>query len=173
MDYVIFLVAGHWVIMLVTMIFAESAFFRLLGMQPITANEAGKSAPVFIIMILAGFITWLVYRNKTLPKSYKPKNEHYLFWRELIADILLILSVSVLSFVIWEKGIMAMLSRKPVESLSEVWFLFILLSFGYLLIYLPLRYLYLIEDRGRQNFRRMMMLFAFLLLRSLFEILTN
>lgn len=171
MGYVVFLIAGHWCIIMVLMILSEVAVFKLLGLKPLSENNPTGSFFVFSVMILSGVVTWMVFRNKTLPRSYKPKPDYYLFRRELFADIFLILSVSVLTFVIWEKGIMAMLSNKPVESLSEVWFLFIILSITYLLLYLPLRYMYLIEDRSGQSWRRMMLIFAFLLLRSLFEII--
>jgi hypothetical protein len=171
MGYVIFLVTGHWCIILFVTILAARAIFQLLGFKNLSENNSAGSVFVFIAMILSSVVTWMVYRNKTLPRSYKPKPDYYLFRRELVADIFMVLSVSVLTFAIWEKGIMAMLSNKTVGSLSEVWFLFIILSITYLLLYLPLRYLYLVEDRGGGRWKRMMLIFAFLLLRSLFEII--
>jgi hypothetical protein len=170
--YAIFLIAGHWVIFLMVSMFSETAFFKILGMRSEIDRNPVSAGSVFIPMFIAGFVTWLVFRSKKLPAKFRSKTGNYYFVRELIADVLLIIAVSILSFVIWEKGIMAILSRNAVGSFSEVWFLFLMLSMCYLLIYLPLRYLYFIDDlSSRQTWRRMLLIFAFLLLRSVFEIL--
>src|SRR5688572_11158363 len=50
MGYFLFLIIGHWCIMLVVMIFAEPAFFRLLGFKPLTENNSSTIAFVFIVM---------------------------------------------------------------------------------------------------------------------------
>jgi hypothetical protein len=171
-SYVIFLLAGHWCIMLVVMIFSEAAFLKLLGLKSYINKKEISGWEIFFDMFFSAFVTWLVYRSKKLPRNYKPVPERRLWMRELVADTCLVLSVSVLTFVIWEKGIIALLSNKAVGSFSEVWFLFVMLSITYLLLYLPLRYLYLVEDMSsRQTWRRMLLIFAFLLLRSFFEIM--
>jgi hypothetical protein len=168
----IFLLAGHWCIMLLLIIFAESAFFSLLGMPSMIDKNVKNDSFIFFTMIFSLYLTWLVYRSKKLPKSYKEHSAVWLARRELVADCLLIASVSVLTYVLWEKGIMTLLGMKAVESFLEVCFLFVMLSITYILLYLPLRYLYLIEDlSNRQTWKRMLLIFAFLLLRSFFEIM--
>lgn len=170
--YTIFLIAGHWCIMLLVIIFAETAFGKILGVRSFMDKKADNPAFMFGSMFLSGFLTWLVYRSKKLGRKVKVPGSVFLFRRELVADILLITGVSILTFVMWEKGIIALLSHKAVTSFSEVWFLFLMLSITYLLFYLPLRYLFLIEDHSnRQTWKRMLLIFAFLLLRSFFEII--
>ena len=96
----------------------------------------------------------------------------YLFRRELVADIFLLAAVSILSFVFWEKGIISLLSHRKTASVGDVWFLFVFLAIAYIIFYLPLRYLFLVEDHfSRKTWRRMLLIFAFLLIKSLFEML--
>jgi hypothetical protein len=45
--------------------------------------------------------------------------------------------------------------------------LFIFLSFAFMLFYLPLRYLYLIEDDSNKAWRRLLLIFMFILIRAL------
>jgi hypothetical protein len=119
-------------------------------------------------MIVAGFITWIVFRHK---KKIKPNERHtpeFLFRRELIADILLVSGVSIFSFIFWEKGILPMLASRPASAVSDIWFLFIILGITFVLFYLPLRYLFLVEDHSnRQTWKRMLLIFSLLLIRSL------
>jgi hypothetical protein len=167
--YALFLVVGHWMIMLVALIFSSRAFNTILGLP---SKKEADGIPVGLLMVLAGVLTVIVYRSKKTKTKKKEYGERYLFRRELIADIFLFTGVSVFTFIFWEKGIMALLSYKPATGFSDLWFLFILLSITYVLFYLPLRYLYLLEDRShQQTWKRMLFIFGFLLLRSLFEIL--
>lgn len=170
--FVIFLISGHWCIFLLVIFFAEPAFSQLTGLTAWIGKDPGSGKIVFPAMILATFITWLVYRSKVLPRSFKSKPANYLFYRELIADLLLTSAVSVLSFLLWEKGVMAFFSTRPIYTFSEVLFVFMFLSITYLICYLPLRFLFHIEERdSRQGWRRLLVIFTFLLLRSTLEIL--
>jgi hypothetical protein len=91
---------------------------------------------------------------------------------ELVADILLIAAVSIFSFVFWEKGVMGMLSRASTRTIGDIWFLFLFLSILFLFFYLPLRYLFFIENReGGSNRKRLFLIFDFILLKALFEML--
>lgn len=168
---IIFLLSGHWCIMLLLIIFAESAVFTSIGMPSMLDKGSKNGWFIIFTMIFSIYLTWIVYRSKRLPKSFTGKSKKWLERREMVADAFLIISVSVVTYVLWEKGIMALLTRKTISSFGEVWFLFVMLSLTYILLYLPLRYLYLIEDySSRQTWKRMLLIFAFLLLRSAFEI---
>lgn len=121
---------------------------------------------------IACFVTWLVYRTKSKRKSLKKYSAPFLFLMELIADIFLIAGVSIFSFVFWEKGVMGMLSKTSTQTISDIWFLFVFLSVLFLFFYLPLRYLFFIENReGGGNRRRLFLIFGFILLKALFEML--
>ncbi|MBC7872985.1 MAG: hypothetical protein H7Y01_03255 [Ferruginibacter sp.] len=169
--YTLFLVAGHWCIFLMVLFFCAPVISKLFGFRAYMEKNQTSGTVIFITMILATVITWLVYRSKVPGKAVAARSKDYLFRRELVADFLLIVGVSILSFVLWEKGVIALLSNKPLTSFGEVWFVFVFLSAAYVLCYLPLRYLFLIEDHGsRRTWRRMLLIFAFLLLKSVFEI---
>ncbi len=170
MPLAIFMIIGHWCIFFALIFMAQPALSSLFGITSWMQASSQSGWYIMIVMFLAVYITWIVYRSKKY-RSLASQPEHKLFRQELVADILLTASVSVMTFVLWEKGILAMLSRKAVTSMSDVWFLFAILSVGFILCYLPLRYLYLIEDHSsRQTWRRLLLIFAFLLLRSFFEI---
>jgi hypothetical protein len=172
--YIIFLVVGHWFIFLFVIIFAEPAFRELAALPPLTQKNTGSWQMIVTASIVSAFVTWLVYRSKSKWKGRREGATGPLFYRELTADILLISSVSILSFAFWEKGVMAMLARSSTQTIGDIWFLFVFLSVLFLFFYLPLRYLYFVEDRevGR-NRRRLFLLFGFMLLRALFEMLNT
>ncbi|MEO6254662.1 MAG: hypothetical protein ABIO79_15225 [Ferruginibacter sp.] len=165
-SYLLFLIIGHWIIMLAAIIFAEGAFRKIIGM---TAVSAGSSTGIktFITIVIAAFITWLTYRPGR--KSSKPLSEKYLFARELVADILLVGGVVMLSFVFWEKSLLPAFTYAPMKSIGDICIRIILFSLAYILFYLPLRYLYLIEDHsGRQVWKRLSLIIILLLVRALF-----
>lgn len=168
----LFILAGHWVIFLMVVIFSETAFRHIVGLPIPPPEKQGGGIIILYGMLIPTFITWLVFRSKSGLKKAKPFSDGYLFRRELVADIFLVSAVSILSFAFWEKGIMAMLLSSTVNSISDVWFKFIFLSMSYVLFYIPLRYLFLIEDHfSRQTWRRLLLIFGLLLLRSLFEMI--
>ncbi len=171
--FLVFLLIGHWLIMFVLVMLAGPAIRHILHLPPLPASSASSGSGgkmIFLYMGLAFFITWLVYRNKTKRKKRKEYNADFLFRLELFADLLLTLSVSVFSFVFWEKGVMALLSRASTRTLSDVFGLFVLLCILFVLCYLPFRYLFFIEDRDRaRNGRRLLFLFGFILVRAALE----
>jgi len=167
--YRFFLIIGHWVIMFAVVIFAEQAFRRVTGLPGLRPGD-GSGFGTVIGIFLAAFITWLAFRPGG--KSKKIFSEKYLFRRELVADVFLISGVAMLSFVFWEKSIFAVFMNMPMGSVGDVCMRFILLSLAYVMFYLPLRYLYLIEDHfSRQAWRRLMLIFILILLRGLFAAL--
>lgn len=171
--YVIFLFVGHWFILLFVILFSEAAFRHIFNLPPMTKENSASWQLVLTSTTTAAFVTWLVYRNKSNSKSREKYSDSNLFYRELVADIFLIAGVSIVSFVFWEKGVIAMLARASTRSIGDIWFLFVFLSITFLFCYLPLRYLYFIEDRqGGRNRRRLFYIFAFMLLRALFEMLS-
>lgn len=172
LPYLLFLLIGHWLIFLTVFILAENAIRKMAGMPAATPEDRITGYFMFSSIAAATFVTWLVFRGRKRISTVTNYSKTYLYNREIVADVFLMLSVSVLSFAFWEKGIMALLTHKPVVTIGDVWFIFLFLSIAFLLFYLPLRYLYLIEDRSsRQTRKRLLFIFALLLIRSLFEML--
>ncbi len=170
--YILFLAVGHWFIMLFVFILSERSLRSIFHLPPLTAKNEGSWQIITLAIVMSFFITWLVYRTKSNPRSRIKFSTDYLFWMELLADILLIAGVSILSFVFWEKGAMAMLSMASTQTIGDIWFLLVFLSILFLFFYLPLRYLFFIEDReGGRNRRRLFLIFGFMLLKALFEML--
>ena len=92
------------------MIFSDMAIERIIGIK--TVKNSMEGALAFVNIIVAAFITWIVFRHK---KRIKPNEKHtpgFLFRRELVADIFLICSISIFSFIFWEKSIMALLTNR-------------------------------------------------------------
>ncbi len=170
--YIILLLVGHWFIILFLVILAEPAIRTILQLPPNTKNNSASWQLISSAVIMATFVTWLVYRTKSKRQKRIKYSPSFLGWLELAADMLLIAGVAIFSFVFWEKGVMAMLARASTQTASEVWFLFVFLSILFLFFYLPLRYLYFVEDRQRgRNRRRLMMIFGFLIVKALIEML--
>jgi hypothetical protein len=169
----LFLLVGHWLIFYGVLLFSEPAFRKIFGMSIVTAESQLNGYMMTACIFLAVYITWLVYRSKRSSKKQRSYSPGFLFRRELVADIFLITSISILSFASWEKGVMAALTHKQTRSISDIWGLFVMLSVAYILFYLPLRYLYLIEDHfSRQTWRRLLLIFGLVLIRTLFEMLS-
>lgn len=171
--YLIFLIVGHWFILLFLVILAEPAIRHLLRLPALEKDSAMSGWMLVVAIAVACFVTWLVYRTKGNRKKRTKHSAPYLFRMELVADIFLIAGVSIFSFVFWEKGVMGMLSKASTQTIGDIWFLFIFLSILFLFFYLPLRYLYFIENReGGANRRRLFLIFGFILLKALFEMLS-
>jgi hypothetical protein len=167
--YLLFLIIGHWFIMVSAVVFAEAAFRRVTGISP--TPPATASGFGIIATVIAALITWLAFRPGG--KSSKPLAEARLFKLELAADVLLISGVAMLSFVFWEKIILALMVRMPIHGMGDIVFLFLFTGITYVLFYLPLRYLYLIEDHfNRQAWKRLVLIFTLVLVRGLFTALS-
>ncbi len=162
-------IAVHFVLVMVAVTFSMPAARIIIGLPPATPAEVAGPA-VIISFIAAIFITWLVFRNgKSKHKYY---SSGYLFRRELAGDICLVIGVSIFSFVIWEKAIVAKLFNAPMASIWDVWNLFFSFALVYMIFYLPLRYLYLVEDHfSRKTWQRLFLIYGLLLLKALFEML--
>lgn len=170
--YLLLLIIGHWCIFLVVILFCGTALFSMLGNSFDNVKVYSSGPSIFSAIFLSGLLTWLVFRPKISSLRTAHASVGYLFRRELVADIFLATAVSFLSFVFWEKGVMALLINKPVSNFIDVWFIFLFLSLTYVLCYLPLRYLFLLEDYSSRNtWKRMLLIFGFLLLKSVFEII--
>lgn len=171
-SYLLFLVLGHWIIMLVATGLTEPAVRELLGMKPSTKNNYTDSPAYGIFFLLSFVLTWVVFRNKTRPLKKAVYSPTRLYRQEVVADLLLMIGVGCLSFVFWERGIIELMASHNVKNISDVWFLFVFLCFAYVLLFLPLRYLFLVEDyRSGQTWRRLLLIFGLLLLRALFDML--
>jgi hypothetical protein len=164
--FLLFLLMGHWIIFLFVFIIAEEAFRQLIGLQqPPAGATSGYSVAASIFG--AVFITWLAFRPGS--KNRRALSETYIVRRELVADIFLISAVAMLSFVFWEKSLLEMMARMPINGVGDVIMLFVFLAVSYVLFYLPLRYLYLIEDHfSKAAWKRLSMIFVLIMLRGLF-----
>lgn len=174
--YLLFLIVGHWCIIIAVMIFSWAAVRRILGMPPVAVENMPFWQMITVVMIGSTFITWLVFRsgNKYKFASKKALSKKYLFFRELVADVFLISGVAMISFVFWEQGVLGLFSRMPLDSIGSAIFILIFLSIAYMMCYLPLRYLYLVEDRFRkQAGKRLLLIFILVLIRCLFAGLNN
>jgi hypothetical protein len=172
-SYLLFLLLGHWVIMVMVMIFSGQALAKLFGISIKEHNNDLEAGMAVFSTFLSVFITWVVYHHKKRIKPEEHYSNKYLFWREIIGDALLLISVSFFTFIFWEKGIMSLLNR-PATGFSDLWAMFLLLSMAFVIVYLPLRYLYLIEDHSsRQTWKRLMFIFGFIVLRSIVAMFTR
>jgi hypothetical protein len=163
----LFLIIGHWIIMLAVVVIAEQAFRHIVGLPPVPKDHPVSGWQVFINIVLSIAVTWLAFRPAR--KSKKTFTEKYIFRRELIGDVVLISAVSMLSFVFWENSLLSAMAHMRMDTFGNILVLFIFLCFAYMLFYLPLRYLYLIEDQPRQAWRRLLLIFILILVRGLFE----
>jgi hypothetical protein len=167
-----FLLAGHFCIFCIVVFFSEPAVIKLFASGPAPVKSKPDNPNILRPILAAIFVTWLIFRPKRVVRKKINFSANSLFIMELVADIFLVAGVSILSFAFWEKGIFALLTRKPVSSIGDVWFLFVFLSITYILFYLPLRYLFLIEDyQEGATWKRLLLIFGLLLLKSLLEIL--
>ncbi len=172
--YLIFLIAGHWFIIMLLVILSESAIRHLFHLPPLTDKNSGSGEIIVASIVTATIVTWLVYRTKSDRKKKRNYSPDFLFWMEMVADILLIAGVSIFSFVFWEKGALAMVGKASTQTMSDIWFLFVFLAILFVFFYLPLRYLFFIEDReGGRNRRRLLLIFTFVLVKALLDILGN
>ena len=163
-------IAVHFVLVTAAVTFSMPAARMIIGLPPATPAEVAGPGVVIISFIAATFITWLVFRNGK--SKYKYYSSGYLFRRELAGDICLVIGVSIFSFVIWEKAIVAKLFNPPMTSIYDLFILFISFALVYMVFYLPLRYLYLVEDDfSRKTWKRLFLIYGLLLLKAFFEML--
>ena len=163
-------IAVHFVLVMAAVTFSMPAARMIIGLPPATPAEVAGPGVLIISFIAATFITWLVFRNGK--SKYKYYSSSYLFRRELAGDICLVIGVSIFSFVIWEKAIVAKLFNPPMTSIYDLFILFISFALVYMVFYLPLRYLYLVEDDfSRKTWERLFLIYGLLLLKALFEML--
>lgn len=171
MPALLFIILGHWLIFMMVEQFAEPAIRTIFDLPPVNPKRT-EGEVVLVSGLVATFVTWLVFRSARKSITKKKLSSTYLFRREVIADILLVGSISILSFLFWEKGVMAFLSSKPTVTINDIWLSFGMLCIAYVLFYLPLRYLFLIEDySSRQTWIRLSLIFGLLMVKVLFELL--
>jgi hypothetical protein len=159
--YMLFLLVGHFVIMFTALIFSEPILGKIFGF-PVDIVGKPNGYRLFIEILLSGFFTWVVYRSGN--KKRLVYNKVYMFRRELIADMLLIAGVGVLSFIFWEKTIFEGMSTMPIHSFGDAFGRFVLITICYGLLYLPLRYLYLVEDHSTGAVGKRLLLITLLVL---------
>lgn len=171
--YVLFLIISHWFIILFVCLLTENAFRRLFRLRAMTAQDTISGTAIWVSVVVATFLTWLVYRSKTKrKKTERTLSSDYLFYIELLADFLLIAGIGILSFVFWDQGAMRLVGHAFIGSVGGVIFLFFFLAILFMVFYLPLRYLYFIEETKSSNGRRLLIVFAIVLVRALIEVVS-
>jgi hypothetical protein len=166
------LLIGHWLIIFAVFLFSESAMRYMLH-EPQTIGQ-GKLGGFMISfgMFFSIFMTWYVYHPIRKFEKITAKPTKKTFYRELTGDILLYLSISFFTFAFWDKGIMTVMSNGMLKTPGDIFVLFLALSMAFGLFYLPLRYLFLLEDHHhRQTWQRLILIFGLILLRSLLTVL--
>lgn len=167
------LIVGHFIIILVLAFFAEPIIRKVFFLPPAPVQSDQNAGLIALIdTILSIGITWIVFSTKTKRKLKRNYDARYLYWREIVADIFLAGGVGIMTFIFWEKAIIGIMGSRPLSTLSDIWYLFVLLAVGFIFFYLPLRYLFLIEDHtNNQTWKRFFIIFGFVLIRSLFYML--
>ncbi len=169
--YVFFLVVGHWFIFIVVMIFSMGAVYKMFHIRVPVKDAYINSYTIPLCMLGSLLLTWMVYRTKFRLKDPGRYSKQFLFRRELVSDICLVVSVSVLSFIFWETGVMGMMVRERIDTFVDIIFLFFMMGILFMICYLPIRYLFLIEDHtSRQTWQRFLFIFGIFLVRFLFSV---
>ncbi|MFM2138639.1 MAG: hypothetical protein RJA57_946 [Bacteroidota bacterium] len=164
--YAFILGLGHWILLFISLFLAAPAIARLLSLPAAQIHSGSRGIFIILYLIGASLVTWLVFRSKRPPvRSRRPGP---LSAQELLADILLVAGVGFLTFLFWERVIMAVLGAYSIERPAHIWYLFLFLGFGFLLFYLPLRYLFIIDtERSGHILRRFSLFYVLLLVRAL------
>lgn len=161
----------HWFLLAAAVIFSAPAFRQIFGMPPVT-REGPDNLVIIISCVAATIITWLVFRNDTWSNRSKSFSGLYLFRRELAGDICLAVGVSIFSFIIWEKAILAKLFNAPILSFSDIVSAIVGLALTYIIFYLPLRFLYLVEDKfSGKTWRRLGLIYLVFVLKGIIDLL--
>ncbi len=170
--YQFFLVVGHWLVLLVVTLFAEPAARMVVGLAPgslddVLANLTG----IAYCSLVSAAITALVFWPKKKLFTKTVYHADFRFRRELVADCCLVISITVFTFAFWEKGVMTLFDR-PISQVSDIFYSFLTMGACFVLFYLPLRFLYLIEDHSHnQTWKRLLIIFSLVLLRTVLVIL--
>jgi len=160
---------GHWLILYGALYMLRLHLQNFFGLH-FPGEKSGETDWYnWFCLLFPVFITWLVYRG-TRKNNRNKYTENLLFRRELVADILLCLSVSVLTFFFWERGVMGLMTKDIFpKNAPGLMIQFLILAICFVLFYLPLRYLFLVEDHSsRQTWQRFFLIFGFLAIRFLF-----
>ena len=174
LPYKTFLAIGHWIIIYIAILFTKRAITQITGLN-VSSTPPGKWDYFMLVdFVLTTYITYMVFHIRKGKAPARKYTEKYLFRRELVADIFLCISVSILTFIFWEKGIMSLFTYRQPREITDILFMFLLLAICFILFYLPLRYLFLVEDHSsRQTWQRFLLIFGFLMIRSLFILLNR
>lgn len=166
------MILGHWLILYGALYLVRAQLKEFFHLEWQGDKPEETDWYNWISIFLSVFITWLVYRapRKNVPKKY---DEQALFRRELTGDILLCISVSIFTFIFWERGVMGLMTKDIFpRAFPGIAIQFLFLAICFVLFYLPLRYLFLVEDHSsRQTWQRFLLIFGFLSIRYLFILL--
>lgn len=167
-SYLIFMLVGHWMIFLFAIVFSDATIRSLLGYPAHADRVLTESGGLY--MIIPALITWLVFKSKSRPVKWFRFSPGVMNRVEGVADLLLFFGVGGLSFLFWERGILGIVSASQLPGVGIVLFWMVLLGICFVLFYLPLRYLFMVDDyQPGATVRRLLIIFGVLFLRFLVE----
>jgi hypothetical protein len=119
----------------------------LLGIVDLVDRSAsGDDIWVVISLIIAGILTYTVWRAGKQPDEASTKPIRFPFIQEALADGLLLISVTIITRFFWESWYLELEPSRGIGFSSRAIVLLVALSFLFVVFYLPSRYLFLVED---------------------------
>jgi hypothetical protein len=119
----------------------------LLGIVELVDRSAsGDDLWVFVSLLIAGLVTFTVWRAGKRPDEVSTKAVKYPLVQEALADGLLLISVSIVTRFFWETWYLELEPSRGIGINSRSIVLIVALSLLFNVFYLPSRYLFLVED---------------------------
>lgn len=119
----------------------------LLGIVDLVdRSTSGDDIWVVISLIIAGLLTYTVWRAGKRPSKAPIKPIKYPFIQEALADGLLLISVSIITRFFWESWYPELEPSRGIGFTLPAIVLLVALSLLFIVFYLPSRYLFLVED---------------------------
>jgi hypothetical protein len=119
----------------------------LLGIVDLVdRSSSGDDIWVVLSLLIAGLLTYTVWRAGKRPDKTPTKVITYPFIQEALADGLLLISVSIITRFFWESWYFEIEPSRGIGFTLPAIVLLVALSFLFVVFYLPSRYLFLVED---------------------------
>ena len=119
----------------------------LLGIVDfVDRSSSGDDLWVGVSLLIAGLLTYFVWRAGKPPNKIPTKPIKYPIAREALADGLLWISVSIITRFFWETWYLEIEPSRGIGFSSRGIVLLVSLSLLFIVFYIPSRYLFLVED---------------------------
>ena len=109
-------------------------------------SSSGDDIWVIVSILIAGILTYFVWRAGKRPEEVPTKNIKYPFVQESLADGLLWISVSIITRFFWETWYLEIEPTRGIGISLRAIVLLVALSLLFVVFYMPSRYLFLVED---------------------------